>query len=166
MSLLVAVGIAVAGCGGGSNPDDMSTPTVATVSSGGSIDVCQYLTQSDAQSMLGTATGPGKLEHIHDTDGTCAYTPNPPKVVGERVALTVTTGDFAAQTVKDFKESFGEATPVEGLGFEAVRSKDGSSFAAQTATRACTLLMSVKKPADPDAFAKQVGGVCKKALAG
>lgn len=164
---LLLVAVAMAGCGA----TDKSTsatplPTDASLASGGPVDVCKYLTQPDAESMLGVPTGPGKLEHVLDTDSTCAYTPTTSTVAGIRVALSVYTGDFVGQTLDDFKQQYGDMQPVEGLGFQALRNGDGRVFASQSDKRACMLIMSIKKPADPDAFAKQVGAVCKKALAG
>jgi hypothetical protein len=156
-----------AGCGTPAGSGSaMPTPNDKPVTTGGPIDVCQYLTQADAQAMLGGPTGPGKLEHVLDTDSTCAYTPTPSTVTGTRVAMTVYTGDFVKQTLDDFKQEYGDVRPVEGLGFQAMRNADGRAFASFNDTRACLLILSVKKIDDPDAFAKQVGAVCKKALAG
>ena len=135
--LVPLVLVTVGGCGA-------STSTIGIVSGGGPVGVCQYLTQSDAQAMLGAPTGPGKLEHVAGTDGTCAYVPRPATVTGARVALTVSTSDVVGQTLEDFKKEHGDATPVDGLGFTAMRSADGRVFASQHDKRACTLILSVK----------------------
>jgi len=162
--LLVAVAATACGTATPSASGPVVPPTDPSVTSGGPIDVCKFLTQADAESMLGAPTGSGKLEHVLDTDATCAYTPKTTTVVGTRVALTVYTGDFVGQTVSDFKDQYKDMQPVDGLGFQAVRSANGAVFAAQNDKRACMLILSIKKPADPDAFARQVGAVCKKAL--
>jgi hypothetical protein len=163
---LLLIAVATAGCGTTSASTPVVPPVDPSVTSGGPIDVCKYFTQADAESMLGVPTGPGKLEHILETDATCAYSPKTATVVGTRVALSVYTGDFVGQTVSDFKEQYGNMQAVDGLGFDAVRSADGAVFAAQNDKRACMLIMGIKKPADPDAFAKRVGTVCKKVFAG
>jgi hypothetical protein len=166
LPLLLAVGIAAAGCGGGSTSAGDIPTTPGTVSSGGPVDVCQYLTQSDAQSILGMPTGPGKLEHVAATDSTCAYKPKTATVVGTSVALTLSTSDFVGSTISDFKSGYPGATAVDGLGHPAIRSADGAAVAVQGDKRACTVIVGVKKPADPDSFAKQLGGICRKAVEG
>jgi len=163
--LLVAVAATACGTATTSASAPVAPPADPSVTSGGPIDVCKYLTQADAESMLGVPAGPGKLEHVLETDSTCAYTPKTTTVLGMRVALSVYTGDFAGQTVSDFKEQYKDARPVDGLGFPALRTADGAVFAAQNDKRACMLIISIKKPTDPDAFAKQVGAVCKQVLA-
>jgi hypothetical protein len=162
--LLIAVTAAACGTATTSAPGPVVPPTNPSVTSGGPTDACKYLTQADAESMLGTTAGPGKLEHVLDTDATCAYTPKTSTVQGVRVALTVYSGDFVGQTVSDFKEQYKDMRSVDGLGFPAVRTADGAVFAAQNDKRACTLIMSITKPADPDAFARKAGTVCTKAL--
>jgi hypothetical protein len=163
---LLLIAVAATGCGGSdASGSAMPLPTDASLTSGGPIDVCKYLTRSDAEAMLGVPTGPGKLAHVLETDSTCDYSPDPATVPGTRVALTIYTGDFVAQTLDDFKKGYPDMVPVDGLGFQAMRTGNGAVFAAQNDKRACMLIMSVKKPADPDAFARQVGAICAKALA-
>ncbi|MEV6605229.1 hypothetical protein [Kutzneria sp. NPDC051319] len=162
---LLLIAVAATGCGSSSG-SAMPLPADASLASGGPIDVCQYLTRPDAEAMLGVPTGPGKLKHVLDTDSTCDYVPDPATVLGTRLALTVYTGDFVGQTLDDLKKGYKDMVPVDGLGIQAMRTADGAVFASQNDKRACMLIMSVKKPADPDAFAKQVGAVCRKALAG
>jgi hypothetical protein len=175
---LLLVAVVVTGCAAQSTPAQ-SSPARATsagapatsngspVKDGAPIDACKYLTQADAESMLGVATGPGKHESATKVDATCAYVPTTGSAPGTRVALTVSTGEFSGSgTLAEFKSEWPDARDVGGLGYPAMRNGDGSNFAMQGNGRGCGLIMSVKKPADPDAFARQVGAACAKGLAG
>jgi hypothetical protein len=142
------------------------TTTSTGSSAGGPVDACKYFTQADAESMLGVSTGPGRHESVTNADSTCAYLPSGAATPGTRVALTVSAGEFAGSgTLTEFKSEWPDAVGVTGLAFPAMRNANGSNFAMQGNDRGCGLIISIKKPADPDAFARQVGAICAKALA-
>ena len=164
---LLLVAVAVTGCAAQTTPAGApATTTGSPAKAGGPVDACKYLTQADAESMLGVATGPAKPESASKVDSTCAYlaTTGPS---GTRVALTVSFGEFSGSgTLTEFKTEWPDARDVGGLQYPAMRNGNGSNFAMQGNDRGCVLIMSIKKPADPDAFAQQVGAICAKALAG
>ena len=170
---LVLAAVAAAGCGQ-ANTTAADTPKTSTSSPAASssadtvapIDACKYLTQADAQSMLGVPTSPGKSEPVAEHDATCAYSAPDSKPLGQRIAITVWTGDPVSGVLSDFKQEYADTQPVEGLAHPAMRTADGAVLAMQGDSRACLVLMSIKKPADPDAFAKRLGDVCAKAVAG
>lgn len=170
---LLLVAVAITGCAAQS-PSGQSPAGGAPATSNGSpvadgapVDACKYLTQADAESMLGVATGPGKLVSATKVDATCSYTPTASPASGTRVALTVSSGEFSGSgTLTEFKTEWPDARDVDGLTYPAMRNADGSNFVMQGNGRGCGLIMSMKKPSDPDAFAKQVGAACAKALAG
>lgn len=164
---MLAVGVVVAGCGGGStSADGPVVPGPGDITSGATMDACQYLTQSDAETMLGAATGPGQLKHVNDQDAVCDYAPKNSPKIGQGVVLTVYKGDFVGQELDNFKQQYKDAQPVDGLGFKALRSTAYAAFGAQGDKRSCELLLTGKKPADQDAFAKQAAAACARALKG
>jgi hypothetical protein len=170
---LLLVAVAAAGCAQASpTATDASKPTTSSPVASSSadtsvpIDACKYLTQADAQSMLGVPTGPGKSEPVAEDDATCAYSAPDSKPLGQRIAITVWTGDPVSGVLSDFKQQYADTQPVEGLAHPAIRTADGAVLAMQGDSRGCMVLMSIKKPADPDAFAKRLGDVCAKAIAG
>ena len=166
---LLLAAIAATGCA----TQATSTGTPATSPStgspakaGGPVDVCTFFTQADAESMLGVPTGPGRHESVTPADDTCAYVPSGAATPGTRVALTVSAGEFSGSgTLTEFKSEWPDAVGVTGLAFPAMRNANGSNFAMQGNDRGCGLIISIKKPADPDGFAHQVGAICAKALA-
>jgi hypothetical protein len=167
---LLLIAVAATGCAAQSTSAAAPTTTTATGSSakaGGPIDACKYLTQADAESMLGVPTGPGKHESAAPVDSTCAYHPSGAATPGTRVALSIGTGEFSGTgTVPELKSEWPDAVDVTGFAFPAMRNAEGTNFAMQGNDRGCGLIISIKKPADPDAFARQVGAICAKALVG
>jgi hypothetical protein len=168
---LLLVAIAITGCAApstsaGGAPTTSSPVASSSANTSAPIDACKYLTQADAQSMLGVPTSPGKSEPVAEDDATCAYSAPDSKPLGQRIAITVWTGDPVSGVLSDFKQQYADTQPVEGLAHPAMRTADGAVLAMQGDSRACMVLMSIKKPADPDAFAKRLGDVCTKAIAG
>jgi hypothetical protein len=167
ITLLLAA-LAATGCAAQATSTSAGAPTPSTGSSAkaGPIDACKFFTQADAESMLGVPTRPAKHEQVTPADDTCDYVPSGPATVGTRVALTVAAGEFSGTgTLTEFKSEWPDAVDVSGLAFPAMRNASGNNFAMQGNDRGCGLIISIIKPADPDAFARQVGAICAKALA-
>ena len=157
---LLLAAVAATGCA--AQATSSGSAPASTTATGGSVDACKYFTQADAESMLGVPTGPGQPQLVSEDNGTCAYVPSGAATLGTRVALTL-AADGA--TLTEFKTEWPDAVDVSGLAFPAMRNANGSNFAMVGNGRGCLLIISIKKPADPDAFARQVGAICAKALA-
>jgi hypothetical protein len=74
VTTLLLAAVAATGCA--AQATSTAAPTTTTTSSataGGTVDACKYLTQADAESMLGVPTGPGKPELVSDANATCAH---------------------------------------------------------------------------------------------
>ena len=163
---LLLAAVAATGCAAQATSTSAAAPTTTSGSTAaGPPDACKYFTQADAESMLGVPTGPGKHESAAASDSTCAYFPAGAATPGTRVALSISAGEFSGSgTLTEFKSEWPDAVDVSGLAFPAMRNANGSNFAMQGNDRGCGLIISIKKPADPDAFARQVGAICAKAL--
>ena len=165
LAAVVATGCAAQATSVGA-PTTTTTSIGSSTKTGGPVDACEFFTQADAESMLGVPTKPGKHESVTPADDTCDYVPSGAATLGTRVALTVSAGEFSGTgTLTEFKSEWPDAVEVTGLAFPAMRNGNGSNFAMQGNDRGCGLIISIKKPADPDAFAHQVGAICAKALA-
>lgn len=166
ITLLLAAVVAT-GCAAHTTSSGVPAATTGSSAKAGKpVDACEFFTQADAESMLGQPTGPAKNESASPVGSTCAYHPSGAATPGTRVALSIGFGEFSGTgTLSDFKDGWPDAVDVTGFPYPAMRNANGTNFAMQGNDRGCGLIMSIKKPADPDAFARQVGAICAKALA-
>ncbi|MFC0435581.1 hypothetical protein [Kutzneria buriramensis] len=163
---LLLVAVATAGCAQ-STPADVAAGAPKTTTSSSptaSIDACKYLSQADAGAMFGEAVNAGAPSTAIIYDHGCTFTAS--YASHGALSVHVFDGPDFTQVLSGFKSIYGDSTPVAGYPYPALRSANGAVFSAQGGSRACTVMMVIKNPKNPDAFVASSGELCKKVLAG